>query len=194
MRSSWKKAKVEVPAARWADVSQKENGVSLLNRSKYGYDIKGNTMRLSLLRSPKWPDATADRGKHSIEYSLYPHTGNWKGANTVARGYEINNPLIVASTTNHAGRLPESNSFARLAPVNLLLTTIKKAEDSNAWIVQWYEMRGDEAESILTLPKTPTKVVSSNFLEEDGAPVAFVKNVVKVATKRNSVVTLNITF
>jgi alpha-mannosidase len=78
--------------------------------------------------------------------------------------------------------------------VNLLLTTIKKAEDSDAWIIQWYETRGDEAEAILTLPKAPTKVVSSNFLEEDGTPVAFVKNVVKVATERNSVVTLKITF
>jgi alpha-mannosidase len=194
LRSSWEKAKVEVPAARWADISQKEYGVSLLNRSKYGYDIKGNTMRLSLLRSPKWPDATADRGKHSIEYSLYPHPGNWKEANTVARGYEINNPLIVAPTTNHAGKLPESSSFARLMPANLVLTTIKKAEDSDAWTIQWYDSKGEDSEAILTLPQVPKQVVLTNFLEEDGPSLAFEKNVVKVPTKMNSVVTVKIIF
>jgi alpha-mannosidase len=194
MRNSWEKAKVEVPAARWADVSQKEFGVSLLNKSKYGYDIKGNTMRLSLLRSPKWPDPTADRGKHSIEYSLYPHAGTWKEANTEARGYEFNNPLIVATTTIHKGRLPESHSFVQLAPANLVLTTIKKAEESDAWIVQWYDTQGEDSEAVLTLPQIPKSTLLSNFLEEDGTPLSFDKNVVKVLTKKNSVVTVKITF
>ena len=194
MLNSWERARVEVPAARWADLSGHGYGVSLLNRSKYGYDIKGNTMRLSLLRSPLWPDPTADRGKHSIEYSLYPHPGTCKEANTVAVGYEYNNPLIVVTTDSHKGKLPVSGSLVQLGPSNLILTVLKKAEDSDAWIVQWYDTQGEDSEAVLWLPRVPKKVVTSNFIEEDGAPVSFNGNTVRVQTKKNSVVTLKITF
>ena len=194
MRNSWERARVEVPAARWADVSEKDFGVSLLNKSKYGYDIKGNTMRLSLLRSPLWPDPTADRGKHSIEYSLYPHPGTWKEANTEAAGYEFNNPLIVVTSGVRKGKLPATGSFVQLGPANLVLTVMKKAEDSDAWIVQWYETQGENSEAVLSLPQIPKKVVTSNFLEEDGMPVAFDGKTVRVQTKKNSIVTLKIIF
>ncbi|MGA9408116.1 MAG: glycoside hydrolase family 38 C-terminal domain-containing protein, partial [Bacteroidota bacterium] len=194
MRNNWERARVEVPAERWADMSEDRFGVSLLNKSKYGYDIKGNTMRLSLLRSPLWPDPTADRGKHSIEYSLYPHPGTWKEANTEAAGYEFNYPLIVVTTGVHKGRLPTSGSLVQLNPANLVLTVLKKAEDSDAWIVQWYETQGEDAQAVLWLPRVPKKVVKSNFMEEDGAPVEFDGNTVRVKTKKNSVMTLKVTF
>jgi alpha-mannosidase len=192
--TSWEKARFEVPAERWADLSQGDFGVSLINNSKYGYDTKGSMMRLSLLRSPVWPDPTADRGKHSISYSLYPHPGTWKEANTVERGYEFNEPLIVLKASAHKGNLPEANSFIRLEPANLILTVMKKAEQSDTWIVQWYESKGEATDAVLTLPGTPKKIVTSNFLEDDGDPVAFDHNVVKVRTKKNSITTLKITF
>ena len=194
MRNSLETAKVEVPSARWADVSEKSFGVSLLNRSKYGYDIKGNTMRLSLLRSPKWPDPTADRGKHSIEYSLYPHRGSWKEGNTEGRGYDYNNPLLVVEGASHRGKLADAGSFVKLEPSSLVLTTMKKAEHSDGWIIQWYDTRGEETEATLTLPMTPKSATMSNFLEEDGKPISFEKNVVKVTTKKNRVVTIKATF
>jgi alpha-mannosidase len=192
LRNTWEKAKVEVPAQRWADVSSGGYGVSLLNNSKYGYDIKGNTMRLSLLRSPKWPDPTADRGKHSIEYALYPHSGGWRDAATVQRGYEYNNPLIATVTDAHKGSLPLSRSFAALAPSNLILTSIKKAEDSDAWVVQWYEANGQNTDAQLTLPQKPKKVLMTDFLEEDGEPILTNGNTVTAPTKKNSVTTVKI--
>ncbi|HTX18923.1 MAG TPA: glycoside hydrolase family 38 C-terminal domain-containing protein [Bacteroidota bacterium] len=192
MRNSWETAKVEVPDARWADVSQSDYGVSLVNNSKYGYDIKGKTMRLSLLRSPRWPDPTADRGKHSIEYSIYPHSGTWREANTEAVGYDFNNPLIVRMTTPHRGKLAESGSFVKLEPSNLVLTTMKKEEKGDGWIVQWYDTQGKESEAVLTLPFIPKSVTMSNFLEASGQPVSFEKNVVKVPTARNQVVTIKV--
>ncbi|MFI5176316.1 MAG: glycoside hydrolase family 38 C-terminal domain-containing protein, partial [Terriglobia bacterium] len=194
MKDSWEKAKVEVPAERWADLSQDDFGVSLLNRSKYGYDIKGNTIRLSLLRSPKWPDPTADRGKHVIEYALYPHKGRINEAQTVERGYEYNNPLIVYQTDSHPGELPPVHSFVRITPASLILTSIKQAEDSKAWMIQWYDSKGEETNAVVTLPQTPKKMVQSNFLEEDGESVVFEKNVVKFHTRKNSVVTLKAYF
>ncbi len=55
-------AEFEVPELRWADISDATHGFSLLNDCKYGYDAKGNVLRLSLLRSPEWPDPHADEG------------------------------------------------------------------------------------------------------------------------------------
>jgi alpha-mannosidase len=164
----------------------------LLNNAKYGYDIKGNVMRLSLLRSPKWPDPTADRGKHSIEYALYPHSGGWRDAGTVQRGYEYNNPLIATVTDAHKGSLPLSRSFASLTPSNLILTSIKKAENSEAWVIQWYDATGQNTEAQLTLPQKPKQVMMTNFLEENGEPILTNGNTVTVRTKKNSVTTVKV--
>ncbi len=194
-RNSWDSAKVEVPAQRWADLSQDDYGVSLLNRSKYGYDIKGNVAQLSLLRSPKWPDPTADRGKHSIDYALYPHEGRVGSSMTVHRGYEYNNPLIpVMAAKGSARTLPASHSFVALSPGSLILTTVKKAEDEDAWIIQWYDAEGKDADGELTLPKAPSKVVLSDALEGTGTPVPSNGTTVRVHTKKHSMVTLKVTF
>ena len=78
--TSWDVARFEVCAHRWADLSEPGYGVALLNDSKYGYDIAGNVMRLSLLRSPTWPDPVADRGTHHFVYRLFPHAGDLREA------------------------------------------------------------------------------------------------------------------
>ena len=195
-KTSWQKARFEVPAEKWADLtSMSDNyGVSLLNNSKYGYDTKDNVMRLSLLRSPKWPDPTQDMGKHIIDYALYPHKGDWKSANTVQQGWDYNEPLIAVMNSVHSGSLPLSDSFIKLNDENLVLTSVKKAEDSNAWIIQWYDAEGRETEATLTLPAVPKKVLQSNFMEVDGKPIHFNGKVVKVKTKKYSVETIKVYF
>ncbi len=193
-KTKWEKARYEVPAEKWADLSSGGYGVSLLNNSKYGYDIKGSVMRLSLLRSPKYPDPTTDMGKHTIDYALYPHSGDWKDANTVRRGYEYNQPLIAALNSKHKGELPETESFIKLSADNLILTSMKKALDSNAWIIQWYESQGKNTNATLTLPKTPRKVFESNFMEAEGKPLKFEGNKVKVHTKKYSVTTIKVIY
>ncbi len=191
-RDSWEKAKREVPAQRWADLSQDDFGVSLLTRAKYGFDIKGSTMRLSLLRSPVWPDPTADRGKHTIEYALYPHAGRWRSASTVRRGAEYGTPLLAMVTGRHRGSEPSEKSFVALGPERYVLSSIKRAEDSEAWVVRWYESKGEKGEAELSLPFAPSKVVRSNFLEEDGEALPVAGRMVKVATPPNGVVTLKV--
>ena len=73
----------------------------------------GNTLRLTLLRSPKWPDAEADMGHHHFHYALYPHAGTWKEALTVRHGYEYNYPLTAVVTTAHPGSLPPRTPLPR---------------------------------------------------------------------------------
>ncbi len=78
--NSWEKAQFEVPAQQWADLGDGKHGLSLINDAEFGYDAVGNTLRLTLLRSPKWPDPDADMGHHHFHYALYPHAGTWKDA------------------------------------------------------------------------------------------------------------------
>jgi alpha-mannosidase len=190
--NSFEKAQYEVPSLKWVDLSDSTYGVSLLNNSKYGFDIKGNNIRMSLLRSPKWPDETADMGKHEIEYSLYPHAGTWETAQTVRKSYEYNYPLLTETTTVHDGDLPAEYSFIKLEPANLVLTTVKIAEDNNDWVIQFYETSGKNSRALIDLPFMPVKVFISNFLEEDVKEVEIKNNKIAVDVKKNSVVTLKI--
>ena len=129
--NTWEVAKFEVPALRWADLGDAQHGFSLINNSKYGYDAKGNVLRLSLLRSSTWPDPDADRGHHDFSYSLYPHAGTWKQALTVRRGYEFNYKLKAEQIEAHEGSLSPQLSFLSTAPENVVLTAMKKAEDGD---------------------------------------------------------------
>jgi alpha-mannosidase len=149
---------------------------------------------LSLLRSPKWPDPTADRGKHEITYSLYPHRGGWQDGNTVRRGYELNNALLPVVTDGHKGTLPATGSFVSLDPPSCVLTTMKKAEDSDAWIIQWYNTSGERVRATVRLPRTPSKVLTSNFLEEDGTPLRCKEEGVTVETVGHGVTTIKVVF
>jgi alpha-mannosidase len=151
-RTPEEQAQFEVPALRWADLSDSEFGLSLLNDSKYGYDTKDNIIRLSLLRSPTWPDPHADEGMHHFIYSLYPHGHGWQEANTVERGYELNNPLIAFPEPAHTGSLPSSYSFLAVDAPNVVVTALKHADHGDALILRFYESAGHAADVHITPP------------------------------------------
>ncbi|HEX7000547.1 MAG TPA: alpha-mannosidase, partial [Trueperaceae bacterium] len=88
--TSWDWARFEVPAHRWADISEGGYGVALLNDCKYGYDVKDDVMRLTLLRSPVRPDPDADRGRHEFVYALLPHAGDWRAGDVVRHALDLN--------------------------------------------------------------------------------------------------------
>jgi alpha-mannosidase len=93
----WEKARYEVPAQKWADLSENGFGVSILNEAKYGYDALDNVIRLTCFRAPKSPDPTADRGIHDFTYAIFPHAGDWRAGGTVRAAYELNHPLVVGA-------------------------------------------------------------------------------------------------
>ncbi|MCM0592164.1 MAG: alpha-mannosidase [Gloeotrichia echinulata IR180] len=151
-------AKWEVPALRWADLTQETEqgiyGVSLLNDCKYGYDSQPNQLRLTLLRSPQWPDPEADKGWHEFTYALYPHASTWESAHTVKRGYELNIPLQIIvnppSTVQSQLSTPQSFSFLNLSADNLILMALKLAEDEPKQVIlRCYECHGETAELFL---------------------------------------------
>ncbi len=193
--NSWESAKFEVPAIRWADLGDGKHGFSLINESKYGYDAKGNTLRLSLLRSPTDPDPNADRGHHHFSYALYPHAGDWQQALTVRHGYEYNYKLEAMQVDSHAGTLPARNSFIKPEAQNIVLTAVKKAEDSNALILRFYEWAGKDSLTRIQIPKGATSAELTNLLEDQhGSNVPIEGNTITVPTHPYEIVTVKIAY
>jgi alpha-mannosidase len=198
--NSWEKAQFEVPAMRWADLSGagsdgKVHGLSLLNQDKYGYDAVGNVLRLTLLRSPTWPDPDADQGHHHFHYALYPHAGTWKDALTVRHGWEYDYPLQAAVTTAHAGSLPAEHSFASVSPENVVLTAVKKAEDANGLIFRVYEWAGKETTAEFHVPPGATGATVTNLMEQpEGDPLKVEGDVVKVPIKPYEILTIRVDY
>ena len=164
-------AQFEVPALRWADISDPSHGFSLLNDSKYGYDARDNVLRLSLLRSPTWPDPETDQGQHEFTYSLYPHVSTWREAMTVRQGYELNYPLMTQTTTKHPGMMMPERSFFATEQDNVTITAIKKAADDDALIVRFYEWAGKKGDVVLRLPWAATQAWETNLMEVVQSPL-----------------------
>ena len=167
------KAKFEVPALRWGDLSDASHGLSLLNASKYGYDAKDNVIRLSLLRSPSTPtrNEPTDQGLHDFTYSFYAHAGDWKQG-TMRQGYELNFPLIPVIAPAHPGPLPPKYSFASIEPANVILTVMKKAEDDDQLIFRFYEFDGMSAQVRLELPAKASSAAEANLMEKSEKPLS----------------------
>ncbi|MGB8787771.1 MAG: alpha-mannosidase [Candidatus Acidiferrales bacterium] len=193
-RDSIEKAKFEVPALRWADLSNAQHGFSLLNDCKYGYDGKDNVLRLSLLRTPAWPDPHADEGHHEFTYSLYPHAGDWKQAQTVRRGYELNYRLIATQVEKHAGPQRPEHSYLQVDASNVVLTAWKKAEADNSLILRLYEWAGKESDVKLRLPTGAQSASEANLMEKTEGNLPLLNGVVTVHTKPYEIKTIQVQF
>lgn len=155
----------EVPGQKWIDMSDGAYGLSLLNDCKYGFDVKGSTMRISLLRSSHDPDPNPDEGIHEATYSLYPHSGDWRAAGTPRRGYELNEPLIAVSVPSHAGPLPAARSFLSISAPNVIVTALKKAEDDNALILRFYETDGKACKATIRTALPVRSYIECDLME-----------------------------
>lgn len=173
--TSWDYAKFEVPAHKWADLSETNYGVSLLNDCKYGYDIKDNVMRLTLIKSAIRPDAQADKGEHVFTYSLLPHAGGWRAAQVPREGYALNLPLRGGAVpANGDGTLSPAHSFAEVDAESVVIETVKRAEDERAWVVRVYENQGNRLQGVkLRFAKALSQAAHTNLIEEHAQPHAF---------------------
>jgi alpha-mannosidase len=168
--TSWDWAKFEVNGHKWADLSEAGYGVSVLNDCKYGWDVRENVIRLSLLRSPQSPDPEADQGAHLFTYSLFPHAGDWKDG-TVQEGFDLNVPFLTVAEDAHAGDWGASRSFVAIDKPNVIVDAMKKAEDSGDLILRTYEAYGGRGTATISFDGPVSSVTECDLLEEGDAPV-----------------------
>jgi alpha-mannosidase len=174
-------AKFEVPAQQWADMSDAKYGVSLLNDCKYGYSAKENTLQLTLLRSPRYPnpieplhcdEGVIDQGEHIFCYSLFPHSGSWTKGGTIQRARELNNPVLIFPNLQ-AGKIP---SLFESSKPNIIVDAIKKAEDSDAVIIRMHEAYGVSTDTSLRFGIDASLATECDLLENEEKSHKIVKS------------------
>lgn len=181
--SPWGVEKFEVPAQKWADLSEADYGVALLNNSKYGYNIQGNNLRLTLLKAANAPDPKADRGVHQFTYSLLPHRSTLQAGEVIEQAYALNVPLVLQKTDPHAGELPQVKSFFSVNKPGVVIEAVKRAERTNAAVVRIYEAYQTRGEVSLT---------SSIHTEASASEVDMMEDALSEVESYGGEVTINI--
>ena len=166
--TSWDVARFESCGQKWMDLSEGHYGVSLLNDCKYGHSALDGSMALTLIKSGIEPNPTTDQEEHFFTYALLPHAGDWRNG-TVREAYCLNQPAL----SFRGGKAGSEYSLASVGAPNVVLETIKQAEDGDGWIVRLYECDNARTETFLRWNRPAVSVEECNCIEEKKTDVSF---------------------
>jgi alpha-mannosidase len=154
--------KFEVCNHKWTALAETGRGFAILNDCKYGVNVAGNSINLTLLKAPLAPDMTADQGLQEFTYACYAWNGTFAASNVIREAYELNIP--VRTTAGYA----DSVSLFALDTPEIILETVKLAEDgSGDLIVRLYEAKNSTVNCVLTTALPFTKAFRTNLLEQE---------------------------
>jgi alpha-mannosidase len=192
MNTSWDMARFEVCAQKWVDLSEGNQGVALLNNGKYGHDVNGNVIRQTLLRAPKAPDPQCDMGKHRFTYVLLPHFGAYNYSGVVEAAYSLNAPprwAWLERTPGQSGSLPP---LVSCDDRNLVIETVKKAEDSNAIILRLYECHNSRGRAELSSARAFRSASLCDLEENEIADLEIADDVVSFDYRPFEIITIKL--
>lgn len=192
--TSWDLAKFEMCAQKWIDLSEGEQGVALLNDCKYGHDVKGSLMRLSLLRAPKAPDPTADMGLQRFTYTLLPHFGDYRFGNVVTSAYSLNSPTRIVPVDRSPGVEGQLPPFVSCDDRNLVIESVKRAEDGDGIVVRLYECHNSRGEADLYCVRPIASATRCNLEERAESEVEFSEGTVRIEYRPFEIVTIRLRF
>ena len=184
-------AMFECCAHQWVDLSEADYGVAILNNCKYGHDISGSLMRITLMRGPICPDPKGDIGEQDFVYSLYPHAGSWSDAGVGREARLLNQPLTAVYCETGSGEA-ETCSFIGISAPNVTLEAFKAAQDGKGLILRINETEQRHTEAFITLPFAPAFVYETNLMEENEREVPFTETGFAVSLKPFEVKTFRI--
>jgi len=184
--TSWDKARFESCAQKWMDFSEGNYGVSLLNDCKYGHSVNDGTIGLTLLKSGVEPHPNADVEVHEFTYSLLPHAGGWQEAGTVREAYKLNLPAYAVI----GGETGRNASFASVNKRNVILETVKAAENGEGTVLRLYECENARTKVTVKLPQGTRAAYLTNLLEEVESELTVVDDTVTFTIKPYEIVTV----
>lgn len=178
--TSWDEARFESCGQKWMDISEGHYGVSLLNDCKYGYSAKDSNIALTLIKSGIEPNKTADQEEHVFTYALYPHKEVWCAAGTVQEAYKLNQPAYATR-----GELKNTGkSFISTDKDNIIIETVKPAENGDGMIVRLYDCENSLTKATLTFAEGMLESVEEcNLMEEKEADIEACGNSFTVSVK-----------
>ncbi|MBE6949790.1 MAG: alpha-mannosidase [Ruminococcaceae bacterium] len=184
--TSWDKARFESCAQKWMDFSEGHYGVSLLNDCKYGHSVNDGTIGLTLLKSGVEPHPNADVEVHEFTYALLPHAESWQEAGTVAESYKLNQRAYAVT----GGETGKAASFASVDQRNVILETVKAAENGEGTVLRLYECENARTKATLTVPADTKAAYLTNLLEEIESELPVVDGKVTFTIKPYEIVTI----
>lgn len=178
--TSWDEARFESCGQKWMDISEGHYGVSLLNDCKYGYSAKDSNIALTLIKSGIEPNKTADQEEHVFTYALYPHKEMWSAAGTVQEAYKLNQPAYATK-----GELKNTGkSFISTDKDNIIIETVKPAENGDGIIVRLYDCENSLTKATLTFAEGMLESVEEcNLMEEKEVDIEACGNSFTVSVK-----------
>ena len=186
--TSWDVARFESCGQKWMDLSEGHYGVSLLNDCKYGHSVKDGCIALTLIKSGIEPNPTTDQEEHYFTYALWPHAGDWRQGGTVQEAYRLNQPAIATM----GGRAGECFSLVETSHPNVMLETIKRAEDGDGYIVRLYETDNARTNAVLHWYGAVSSVQECNCIEETQGDIAHEGNRIPFVIKPYEIKTFRI--
>ena len=190
--TSWDMARFEVCAQKWVDLSEGGQGVALLNDGKYGHDTFGNVMRMSLLRAPKAPDPTCDMGRHRFTYVVMPHFMPFAFDSVVASAYALNAPLRAAALEPGSGAEGPVPPLVSCNSRNVVVETVKKAEDSDDLVVRLYECHNTRGRAELSVVRRPSSAWLCDLEENPIAELEVSEGLIAFDYKPFEIVTIKL--
>ncbi|BFH72069.1 alpha-mannosidase [Sulfurisphaera javensis] len=187
--TSWEKARFEVPFQKWLDISEDNYGVGIVTDGKYGVSVERGDIGVTISKTPIFPDYETDSEENEVNIYIIPHKDDWKESEIYKLGYELNIPLIVTK-----GKLKESKSFISLKGKGLILETLKLSEDNKGIIIRLYNVLNSKGKGELTLWFNPSKVISTNIIEDEEVEREMIvkKNKVEFSYKNYEILTLKV--
>jgi len=177
----------EVCNHKWTALAEENRGVAILNDCKYGINVLGNSMKLTLLKSALAPDPVADRGIQTFTYAIYYWIGSFSDCNIVHEGYEMNSPVRVEPGA--AGKA----SIFEIDAANIILETVKLAEDgSNDIIVRLYEAKRNLTHCALSTVLPVIKASQTDMLERSQSELLVSKGKIELDFRPFEVKTLRL--
>jgi alpha-mannosidase len=168
---------------KWADLSDNGFGLSVINDCKYGCDIKNGHIRPTLFRCATNPNHIQDREHHSFSFSIYPHAKRVNDSDVVKEGYNVNFPLYAIPQKAQEGTLAPEYSLVSCDKENVVIETVKVAEDSDNIIVRAFETWNSKTPVALTFCDEILSATECNLMEEEDESVAFENNTLTATFK-----------
>lgn len=187
--TSFDAARFEVPAQKWAQLSDGDRAVAVLNDCKYGYDIRRGVIRITLIKSATSPDPDADQGRHEFTYSLLPHQSG-DSTELDIEAYDLNVPLRFVPARKTAPDQPTPTITSSNDAV--IIETVKPAFDGNGIVIRIFEARGRQATSELSFQAPISNAGITTIFEDTTKPVDVQDSRVEVTLSPYQIQTLRV--
>ena len=191
--TSWDRAKFEICAHKWVDMSESNYGIALINDCKYGHSVNGGRLTLSMLKCATDPNENADKGHHKFKYALYSHNCSFDCSDVVKKAYSFNNEMIVKKPVPGNGS-DEMFSFVNVSKDDVIIETVKKAESGSGTVLRMYESKNQRERVKITFASELSEAVICNLLEEEETVPEVSGNTVELQIEPFEIITLKVKF